>query len=171
MLLLLYSVISQVHKLETVADVWDQTIGKGSWKLNLSRDFNDWEVDLVVALLNSLLKERVSSDLDKISWKGLAGCSFYVSDAYKVLNPSATPLFPVKGIWVPCVPIKATFCFAWEAAWVKLFTLDKLQRRGWHLPNRCYLCGCDEESIHHIFLHCLVVNPLWDLFFALVSFS
>ena len=43
-----------VYKFETLADVWDHTVGNGSWKLNLSRDFNDWEVDLAVALLNSL---------------------------------------------------------------------------------------------------------------------
>ena len=28
-----------VNKLETVADVWDQTVGNDSWKLYLSRDF------------------------------------------------------------------------------------------------------------------------------------
>ena len=103
-----------VNKLEIVADVWDQIVRNGSWKLNLSKDFNDWEVDLVVALLNSLEKERVSSNSDKISWKGPSGYSFSVSDAYKVLNSSATPLFPVKGIWVPCAPTKAAF-FVWEA--------------------------------------------------------
>ena len=87
-----------------------------------------------------------------------------------MLNQSATPLFPVKGIWVPCVPTKAAF-FAWEAAWGKVLTLDKLQRRGWHLPNRCYLCGCDEESVHYILLHCPAVSPLWDLFFSIVGLS
>ena len=76
-----------------------------------------------------------------------------------MLNSSATPFFPVKGILVHCVPTKATF-FAWEAVWGKILTLDKLQRRGWYLPNRCYLCGRDEESVHHILLHCLVINHL-----------
>ena len=70
--------------------------------------------DLIVALFKSLQKGRSSSGLDKISWKGSTSSSFSVNDAYKVLNPRATPLFPIKGIWVPCVPTKATF-FAWEA--------------------------------------------------------
>ena len=93
-----------VNKFETVADVWDQTVRNGNWILNLSRDFHDWEVDLVVALLNSLQKERVSSKLDKISWKGPIGCTFYVSEAFKVLILRVTPLFPIKGILVHCVP-------------------------------------------------------------------
>ena len=38
----------------------------------------------------SLQKERLTFDLDKISWKGLAGYSFSVSDAFKVLNPSGS---------------------------------------------------------------------------------
>lgn len=29
---------------------------------------------------------------------------------------------------------------AWEAAWGKILTLNKLQRRGISLANRCYLC-------------------------------
>ena len=37
--------------------------------------------------------------------------------------------------------------------WGKVLTLDKLQRRGWQLPNRCYLCGC----------------ALWDIIFAIVG--
>ena len=48
------------------------------------------------------------------------------------------------------------FFFAWEVAWRKVLTLDKLQIRGWHLPNRCYLCGCVEEIVHHLLLHCLL---------------
>ena len=67
-------------------------------------------------------------------------------------------------------PSKQPF-FAWEATWGKILTLDKLQRKGWHLLNRCYLCGRDEESVHHILLHCPVVNHLWVIFLSLVGFS
>ena len=121
-----------------------------------------------MALLNSLQKERVSFETDNISWKGPIGCSFLVSKAVKVLSPRGTPLFPIKGIWVHYVPTKTTF-FAWEATYGKILTLDKLQRRGWHLPNRCYLYGQDEESTHHILLHCSVVSNLWVLFLPLIA--
>ena len=53
----------------------------------------------------------------------------------------------------------------------KILTLDKLQRRGWHLSNSCYLCGRNEESTHHILLHCPVVSHLWALFLSLVGLS
>ena len=57
--------------------------------------------------------------------------------------------------------------FAWEATWEKVLTLDRLQRRGWHLPNRCFLCGCEEENVNHILLHCTVVRALWEIVLAL----
>ena len=57
--------------------------------------------------------------------------------------------------------------FAWEAAWGKVLTLDRLQRRGWQFPNCCVLCGCEEETINHILIHCTVVRVLWDIILGL----
>ncbi|RVX16081.1 hypothetical protein CK203_005425 [Vitis vinifera] len=37
-----------------------------------------------------------------------------------------------------------------RATWGRVLTLDRLQRRGLQLPNRCFLCGCEEESVNHI---------------------
>ena len=45
--------------------------------------------------------------------------------------------------------------------------MDRLQRRGWHLPNRCFLCGCEEENVNHILLHCIVVRVLWEIVLVL----
>ena len=39
--------------------------------------------------------------------------------------------------------------------------------RGWQLPNCCFLCGCEEENVNHILLHCTVVRTLWEIAFAL----
>ena len=63
------------------------------------------------------------------------------------------------------------FFFAWEATWGKVLTLDKLQKRGWQLLNRCYLCGYAEELVHHILLHYPVVSPLWEIAFVLIGVS
>ena len=53
--------------------------------------------------------------------------------------------------------------FGWEATWGKALTLDQLQRRGWALANRCYVCQRHEESIDHILLHCDKARTLWVL--------
>ena len=45
--------------------------------------------------------------------------------------------------------------------------MDKLQRWGWLLPNRCFLCGYEEENVNHILLHSTVVRALWEIVLAL----
>ena len=67
--------------------------------------------------------------------------------------------------WIRSQP--KLFFFAWEATWGKILTLDRLQKQGWHLPNRCFLCGCEEENVNHILLHCIVVRALWEIVLAL----
>ena len=47
--------------------------------------------------------------------------------------------------------------------------LDRLQKRGWQLPNRCFLCACEAESVDHILIHCTVARVLWDLVLSLVG--
>ena len=52
-------------------------------------------------------------------------------------------------------------------SWGKVLTLDQVQKRGWALANRCYLCQVHEESIDHLILHCEKTRELWKLFFTL----
>lgn len=80
--------------------------------------------------------------------KGVKVDRFLVREAYTVLKPFTPMIFLVRGIQVLRAPTKSTFD-SWEASWGKFLTLNKLQRRGWHLHNRCFLCGSNEETIHH----------------------
>ena len=122
-----------VKKNETVAEVCDQMVGNGGWKLNFLRAFDIWELELVTNLLNVLQNVRVSSKLDRVPWKGGGGGGggggVSVWEAYRVMSPRTVSVFPAKGIWMSCTPSKLAF-FAWEATWEKILTLDKLQRRG-----------------------------------------
>ena len=45
--------------------------------------------------------------------------------------------------------------------------MDQLQKRGWALANRCYLCQRHEKSIDHIFLHCEKAKTLWALLYSM----
>ena len=48
------------------------------------------------------------------------------------------------------MPPKVAF-FAWEASWGKVLTLEQLQRRGFSLASRCFLCLSEVEMMDHIF--------------------
>ena len=60
-----------------------------------------------------------------------------MKDAHSWLDRSMEVNFPKNKIWVGRVPTKIMF-FTWEATWGKLLTLDRLQKRGWQLPNRFF---------------------------------
>ena len=45
--------------------------------------------------------------------------------------------------------------------------MDQLKRRGWFLPNRCFLCKSEEESTNHLSLHCPKAAMFWQLIFYL----
>ena len=61
--------------------------------------------------------------------------------------------------------------FVWEATWRKVLTLDHIQRRGWSLANRCFLCLKEEESVDHVLFHCDRTRVLRHLLFSLFGVS
>ncbi|RVW14448.1 putative mitochondrial protein [Vitis vinifera] len=144
----------------------DQNAGQGGWNLRFIRSFNDWELTLVDELLQILRSQRITLEEDLAYGRGGKMGSFDVKDAYGLLTSHSTPLFPKKGIWVENVPSKLAF-FAWEATWGRVLTIDRLQKRGWQIPNRCYLCGSDEENVNHLLIHCIVASVLWGMVLSL----
>ena len=61
--------------------------------------------------------------------------------------------------------------FVWEATWARIVTLDQLKRKGWRIPNRCFLCQTCEESIDHLLLHCEKTREVWMLLLFLFGVS
>ena len=77
-----------------------------------------------------MLKDfRISLEEDSVLWKGGGHGKFGVKDAYNVLVVPNACAFSTKCTWVDKVPTKAAF-FAWEAAWGKILTLNRLKKWG-----------------------------------------
>ncbi|KAL6350788.1 hypothetical protein AAG906_031374 [Vitis piasezkii] len=131
---------------QSLCEVWDSSMGQGGWNLSLARDLNDWEMEQIGDMLNLLKDFRTSLEEDSVRWRWEGNGVYGAKGAYKILSGSSAGVFPYRRIWMEKVPTKVSF-FAWEASWGKILTLDKLQRRGWQLPNRCFLCGYEEESV------------------------
>ena len=106
---------------------------------------------------------------DEVIWTKAKDGRFSVKSLYKDLDQERREEFPANIIWNSLVPPRVSF-FAWEATWKKSVTLDRLQKRGFSLANRCYLCLVEEESIDQILLHCGLARSLWSLLFSLWSF-
>ena len=121
---------------------------------------------MVGNLLHVLRGPRITLEEDSVFWKEGRNWQFRVKKAYSLLESPLMTVFPKNNIRVERVPTKIVF-FAWEAAWGKIMTLDRLQKREWQLPNRYFLCGCEEENVNNILIHCIVVRVLWDLVLGL----
>ena len=91
---------------------------------------------------------------------------FSVKSLYSILEPEGSTLFPYDNIWRAYMPPKVAF-FAWEASWGKILTLEQLQRSGYSLPNRCFLCLSEAETVDHLLLYCVKTRTLWNLLFFL----
>ncbi|RVW49097.1 hypothetical protein CK203_084438 [Vitis vinifera] len=97
---------------------------EGSWTPTFNRSFNDWEMKEVGRLLCCLDGKKVRADEE---------------DRVRWVESKDGP--------------KISF-FTWEASWGRVLTLNRLQKRGWALANRCFLCQKCGESIDHLLLHC-----------------
>ena len=124
-----------------VNEVWT-TEGErgGNWTPRFNRPFNNWEMEEVGRLLCCLDGKMVRVDEeDRVRWMDSKDGAFSVKSLYRALQPVSIASFPMKIIWNSYVRLKISF-FAWEASWGRVLTLDRLQRRGWALANRCFLC-------------------------------
>ncbi|RVX11912.1 hypothetical protein CK203_009681 [Vitis vinifera] len=127
-------------------------LGKWVWRFAIEKD-NLWKKVLLVKYdqegfgwRTNEVRGTVSLEEDSIFWKGGGSGIFGVKDAYILLVTPNDFAFPKKNICVDKAPTKAVF-FAWEATWGKILTLDSLQKPGWQLTYRCFLCGCEEETV------------------------
>ncbi|RVW90208.1 ADP-ribosylation factor-like protein 8c [Vitis vinifera] len=160
-------------KEESVANVWDSLAegGWGGWNPCFVRAFNDWEVEEASSFMERLHHSRVIEDVeDRVSWTETKSGKFSVKSLYLAIEAGGSARFPSSLIWNANVQPKISF-FAWEATWGKALTLDKMQKRGWALANRCFLCLENEETIDHLLLHCSRTRVLWDLLFTILGVS
>ena len=90
-----------------------------------------------------------------------------IKSLHRAMQPVSSALFPSKIIWMSC----AQPVFAWEALWGRVLTLDHLQKSGWALANKCFLCQKCGESIDHLLLHCERTREMWTLLLSFFGVS
>lgn len=122
--------------------MWDQVGERGCWNPVFISQINDWQLREVEELLRRLQVQVIKRGVEDVMvWRLLKGNIFTIKSFYFSLVVCSMKQFP---------------------------TLDQLKRRGWCLPNRCYLCKGEEESTNHILLHCPKTIMLWYLIFAIL---
>ena len=150
-----------------VAEAWKEDGVGGSRGPRFNRHLNDWEVGEVESLLGKLLPMTIRRGVDdELRWKENKNGTFSVKSFYSSLSRGIKNPFLARTIWMPWVPIRASF-FGWEAARSRLLTTDRLKRFGWSIPNKYFLCKNEEETIDHLLLFSEKTKMLWLLILSL----
>lgn len=141
-----------------------------TWNIKPRRNLNDWEVEEMGRLLQTL-GSYILGDIeqrDVMLWCIDEENGFFVKSIYHALCPPGRPFFLRKCVWNSLIQLKVSF-FMWELWWDRAPTVDNLIRQGMIMSNRCCLCCSDAESSGHLFLHCPWVVPLWSYFIGRFS--
>jgi hypothetical protein len=67
-----------------------------------------------------------------------------------------------KMVWKAWAPPKVKN-HAWIAIQNRLWTADRLWKRGWENCSLCSLCKQTEETNDHLFVHCRFTKRIWGL--------
>uniref|UniRef100_A0A2N9HQT2 Reverse transcriptase domain-containing protein n=1 Tax=Fagus sylvatica TaxID=28930 RepID=A0A2N9HQT2_FAGSY len=138
-----------------------------TWNISFFRDFNDWELPVVMSFFTFLQSFLPNSERrDTMVWKPRKSGEFDVCSYYHALQAPTRMHFPWKIIWGVKAPRRISF-FTWTAARGKILTCDNLMRRGHVLAGWCCMCKNQWETGDHLLLHCEIASALWSYVFTM----
>ena len=99
---------------------------------------------------------------DSIVWNLTSNGEYSTSSAYKAQFFGATHTNMNKLVWKAWAPPKIKF-FAWLAIQNRLWTADRLEKRGWANCGLCPLCKQTQETAAHLFSQCRFSKRVWRM--------
>ncbi|KAJ3696648.1 hypothetical protein LUZ61_000353 [Rhynchospora tenuis] len=120
-----------------------------------SSDLSTSQLQQLLLLLsnNPNLFLNLHSHLPDIPHWKLHPPSFSTNSFYKFFKTTPAPLSDLRLIWKLKAPPRMVV-FAWQLLQHRIPTQNVLQKRGWHLANRCSLCYAASETPQHISQDC-----------------
>jgi hypothetical protein len=97
---------------------------------------------------------------DTIVWTRTSHGLYNTSSAYRAQFTDCPATPDLASIWKAWVPPKCKF-FAWLILQDRVWTCDRLARRGWDHSPTCPLCRRTLETAHHLLVDCRYTRRLW----------
>jgi len=149
-----------------VKDYWKENELDGIWRK--WTPLEDWGIETDQEQQEAFMKEvesrkvKARTGKDIIRWGKSTKGTFTVKEAYYLTDQQDVTernqdwkVFWGKNWW-PKITI-----FAWLVAKHKILTWDKLQKKGFSGPSRCYLCNRETETQEHLLINCGYTRNLW----------
>ena len=149
----------------TIKDYWRNQPDKHGW--HQWKTAKNWPIDLPhpgsdrLAQYLAQQKIHASQGSDKLRWDLSTSGVFSVKEAY--LLRAAVSIIPNtqvwKRIWTSHLWPKVAH-FLWLVIHKRILTWDRLLKRGFIKPSTCFLFRQAEETQHHIFMDCPLIQQV-----------
>ena len=126
----------------------------------LQRINNRQDLQSFVHLWGRIQRVRLTEERDTIAWKLTADKSYSARSAYEVQFLGRMLQQDLERVWQVKAEAKVQF-FIWLLLQDRVWTADRLQRRGWPHDDRCSLCDQVLEDANHLGLHCPFTKEVW----------
>ncbi|KAM0838878.1 hypothetical protein ACQ4PT_060692 [Festuca glaucescens] len=132
-------------------------------KIKMDVEFSIEHIRQYISLWSKLEEATVRDDLeDEITWNLTETGIYSSSSAYRAQFFGAILAPIASSVWKFWAPPKIKF-FMWLALQNRLWTNDRLEKRGWPTGWNCKLCNRAFESVDHLLVNCRFTIRLWGL--------
>jgi hypothetical protein len=98
---------------------------------------------------------------DDIKWKFTANGEYSAASAYSTQFQGMVNSFMMEAVWKSWAPSKSKL-FAWLILQNRVWSADRLQKRGWPNCGNCQLCKRVPETAPHILFKCRYSLRIWN---------
>jgi hypothetical protein len=119
-------------------------------------------IEQFCALWGKLPTVHLQDELpDDIKWNLTVNGIYSSASAYRAQFEGAVASNMTTVVWKNWAPPKCKF-FAWLVIKDRIWTADRLQRRGWPNCNLCQLCMREPETAAHLLFQCRFSARIWN---------
>jgi hypothetical protein len=153
-----HSINPQTKARRTVAEV----VANGVWIDDIKKPINIQSFLQVVAIWEGLAEVQLNQNSeDEWTWTWDAKGSFTSKSVYLAHYASATQCGLAKKIWRSWAPLRCKIV-AWLFIRERVWTANRLAKRGLPHNDKCVFCNTSEEDPQHLFVGCAVINIIWN---------
>lgn len=164
----IYAIINPVIKARrTVA----QALTNSNWIDDIKKPIN---IDLFLQVL--AISEECSlinispTEEDKWSWSWETKGTFTTKSVYKAHYAAKISCDLATAIWGSWAPLRCKFA-AWLFIRNRVWTADRLAKRGLPHNEKCSFCNTNEEDAQHLFMGCAISNIIWSKVLTWANFQ
>ena len=142
-----------------------RTVAEGlpecNWIKDIKKPINIQTFLQAVALWEETRSLHLNPNSEDVwTWTWESNGIYSAKSVYAAHFATNTICEAAKAIWESRAPLKIKF-FVWLLFRRRIWTADRLAKRGLPHNSMCVFCNTQNETVKHLFMGCAVINILW----------